>query len=86
MTIWLLPIAILIVATVISVPLSKYLAWIMEGKYRAPRFLRWFESRMDSGEQTWKRYAVSLIFFNGLLFVFGFLVLALSAVLAAEPR
>ena len=39
---WLLPVSILVTAAVLSVPLSRYLAWIMEGQYQAPRLLRWF--------------------------------------------
>ena len=53
MTIWFLPIAILATTTVLAVPLSRYLAWIMNGEYRAPAWLRWFEARLDSGAQTW---------------------------------
>ncbi len=75
---WFLPIAILVTATVVAVPLSRYMAWIMEGRYRAPGFLRWFEARMDSGPQSWKRYAAALLLFNALLFVFGFAVLSLQ--------
>jgi K+-transporting ATPase ATPase A chain len=78
MMIWLLPAAILVTATVIAIPLSRYMAWIMEGKYRAPRVLRWFEASMDTGPQNWKRYAASLVLFNALLFVFGFVVLAIQ--------
>ena len=37
---WLLPISILIATTILAVPLSRYLAWLMNGKYRAPGFLR----------------------------------------------
>jgi K+-transporting ATPase ATPase A chain len=51
---WFLPISILVGTTILAVPLSKYLAWIMNGKYRAPGFLRWFENRLNSGGQNWK--------------------------------
>jgi potassium-transporting ATPase potassium-binding subunit len=78
MQIWLLPIAILIVTTILAVPLSKYLAWIMNGKYKVPAIFRWFENRVDSGPQTWKQYTASLLIFNLVLFVFGFAVLALQ--------
>ena len=36
---WLLPISILITTTLLAIPLSRYLAWIMNGKYRAPTVL-----------------------------------------------
>ena len=33
---WLLPISMLVFTTLLSIPLSRYLAWIMDGKYHAP--------------------------------------------------
>jgi K+-transporting ATPase ATPase A chain len=85
LTIWLLPAAMLVTAVIVSIPLSRYMAWIMEGKYHAPRLLRWLEARVDSGPQNWKQYAASLIVFNALLFVFGFAVLALQPWLPLNP-
>lgn len=76
--IWILPFSLLAAATVIAFPLSRYLAWIMDGKYRPLPILSWFESRLDSGLQNWKQYTGSLLLFNTVLFVFGFLVLALQ--------
>src|SRR4029077_15920830 len=58
----------------------------MEGKYQAPRFLRWFEERLDSGPQTWKQYTVALLVFNALLFVYGFVVLAIQPLAPLNPR
>jgi K+-transporting ATPase ATPase A chain len=78
MKLWIIPIGLLVVATLCAIPLSKYFAWIMEGKFRPPKWLRWFEKVLDTGEQTWKGYAVSLIVFNAGLFVAGFVVLALQ--------
>ena len=75
---WTLPISILVATTILAVPLSRYLAWIMNGKYRAPAVLRWFESRLNSGPQNWVQYAASLLIFNTVLFVFGFAVLAMQ--------
>src|SRR3984957_78428 len=77
MTMWFLPISILIGTTILAVPLSKYLAWIMNGKYRAPGFLRWFENRLKSGDQNWKQYVASMLIFNTVLFVFRVAVPAL---------
>ena len=31
---WLLPTALLVAAVLVSIPLSKFAAWIMEGQYR----------------------------------------------------
>ena len=85
MQIWLLPFSLLVVATLIAFPLSRYLAWIMDGKYRPLPVLRWFEKRLDSGPQTWKQYAASLLVFNMLLFVYGYLVLALQQWMPLNP-
>lgn len=75
---WLLPISILVLTTLLAIPLSKYLAWIMNGNYRAPGFLRWIEAKLHSGPQNWKQYTVSLLAFNTVLFVFGFLALSVQ--------
>jgi K+-transporting ATPase ATPase A chain len=75
---WSLPISILIATTILAVPLSRYLAWIMNGKYRAPAFLKWFESKVNSGPQSWIHYTLSMLIFNTVLFVFGFVVLSLQ--------
>jgi K+-transporting ATPase ATPase A chain len=83
--IWLLPIAILVVTTILALPLGRYLAWIMNGHYKAPRFFHWFETRLDSGPQNWKQYTVSVLLFNTVLFVFGFTVLALQPWMPLNP-
>ena len=57
---WILPFALLAAATLIAFPLSRYMAWIMEGKYRPLPIFRWIEKRLDSGPQNWKQYTVSL--------------------------
>src|ERR1019366_5543649 len=75
---WFLPIAILVTTTVLAFPLSRYLAWIMDGRYKPARMFRWFEGKLDSGPQDWKRYTASILIFNTVLFVFGFAVLYLQ--------
>jgi K+-transporting ATPase ATPase A chain len=75
---WLLPAAILAATTVLAFPLSRYLAWIMDGKYRPTGVFHWFEKRLDSGPQDWKEYTAALIVFNAALFIFGFAVLSLQ--------
>ena len=75
---WTLPISILVATTILAIPLSKYLAWIMNGKYRAPAFLRWFEARVNSGPQNWIQYTLSMLIFNTVLFLFGFAILSLQ--------
>jgi len=83
--IWLLPFALLAAATVIAFPLSRYMAWIMDGKYRPLPVIGWFEKRLDSGPQNWKQYAGSLLLFNTVLFIFGYLVLALQPFMPLNP-
>jgi K+-transporting ATPase ATPase A chain len=75
---WFLPFALMAAATIIAFPLSKYLAWIMDGKYRPLPVLGWCEKRLDSGPQDWKQYVGSLLIFAIVMFIFGYLVLALQ--------
>ena len=83
---WLLPISMLVFTTLLAIPLSRYLAWIMDGKYHAPGFFRWFEHKLDSGPQDWKQYTAALLIFNTVLFVYGFIVLCLQPVAPLNPR
>ncbi|MGD0382006.1 MAG: potassium-transporting ATPase subunit KdpA [Thermoguttaceae bacterium] len=83
--VWFLPFLILATTTALAIPFSRYLAWIMEGRYRAPRFLRWIEHFFNTGPQNWKQYAVSMLLFNTLMFVFGFAVLSLQPVMPLNP-
>jgi K+-transporting ATPase ATPase A chain len=82
---WLLPLLIVVTAVALSIPLSRYLAWLMDGGYRAPRWLGWLERRLDSGPQDWKQYTIALLVFNSALFVYGFVVLALQPVMPLNP-
>ena len=75
---WLLPISILIVTTLLAIPLSKYLSWIMDGKYCPRGPFRWIENKLNSGPQNWKQYTGALLLFNTVLFVFGFIVLSIQ--------
>jgi potassium-transporting ATPase potassium-binding subunit len=83
---WLLPISMLVFTTLLAIPLSRYLAWIMDGKYHAPGFFRWFEQKVDSGPQDWKQYTAALLIFNTVLFVYGFIVLCLQPIAPLNPR
>ena len=84
--VWLLPFALLATATVLAFPLSRYMAWIMEGKYRPWRVFGWFEKKLDSGEQNWKQYLFALLIFNIFMFVYTYLVLALQPFTPLNPR
>jgi K+-transporting ATPase ATPase A chain len=83
---WLLPISIIVFTIIIAVPLSRYMAKIMDGKYRIPRLLHWFEKRLDSGPQNWKQYTIALLVFNTVIFVYGYLVLSLQPWMPLNPR
>ena len=82
---WLPPFLLLVAGTVVAFPLSRYLAWIMDGKYRPLPVFGWFEKRLDSGPQNWKQYAGSLLVFNIVLFVFGFIILSLQPWMPLNP-
>ncbi len=82
---WLSPFLLLLTATVIAFPLGRYLAWIMDGKYRPLPVFRWFEKRLDSGPQNWKQYTGALLVFNIVLFVYGYVVLALQKWMPLNP-
>jgi K+-transporting ATPase ATPase A chain len=78
MAVWILPFLIVATTVVLSIPVGHYLAWINDGRYRAPGWLRWFENRVNTGPQSWKQYTLALLLFNSMMFVFGFAVLALQ--------
>jgi potassium-transporting ATPase potassium-binding subunit len=82
---WFLPISILVATTLLAIPLSRYMSWIMDGKYQAPRFLAWFEKRLDTGPQNWKQYTLALMVFNIVLFVYGFIILCLQPLMPLNP-
>jgi K+-transporting ATPase ATPase A chain len=75
---WLLPILLVGTTIVLSIPMGRFLAKIMDGRYAPWRPFRWVEKRLNFGEQNWKQYVVSLLLFNTLMFCFGYLVLALQ--------
>ena len=54
MSIWVIPILFTATAVALSVPAGLYLAWIMDGRYRAPAWLAWLEKRLDTGRNPGK--------------------------------
>jgi len=84
---WFLPILILGLTFALSIPFGYYLAWIMDGRYRAPGWLRWIEKLVDTGPQkTWKDYTLALILFNTLMFVVGFVLVACQPLFPLNPN
>ena len=61
---WTLPIPLLAVTILLSIPLSRYFVWIMDDCNKAPRWLGWRETRLDAGEQDGKQYVVAMLVFN----------------------
>src|SRR5262245_66306758 len=84
--VWLLPALILGTTVLLSIPVGRYLAWLMDGRYTPPRWLGWFERRLDTGPQGWKQYAFALLLFNTVMFVFTYVVLALQPDLPLNPH
>jgi potassium-transporting ATPase potassium-binding subunit len=83
---WLFPISVIVVPALLAIPLSRYLTWIMDGHYRPSKFLKWFETHVNSGPMNWKQYIVALLVFNTVLYFFGYLVLVLQPWAPLNPR
>src|SRR6202167_2544133 len=83
---WLLPITIIVLPVLLAIPLSGFMARIMDGHYRPWPAFGWFEKRLDSGHQNWKQYTVTLLVFNTILYLFGYLVLSLQPWMPLTPR
>jgi len=81
----LLSLFLLTATTALAFPVGLYLAWIFDSRYTPPSWLRWIEQRLDTGRQSWKQYAVSLLVFSTLTFVISFAVLAAQPLLQGWP-
>ena len=58
---WTLSILLLAVTILLSIPLNRDFVWLMDGRYKPPRWLGWFEARLDTGEQDWTQYVVAMV-------------------------
>jgi K+-transporting ATPase ATPase A chain len=82
---------ILGVTALISWPLGRYMCWAMdpsESAGEARRFTSLFQSiggALTRDGQDWKRYALSLLTFNVVMFVVTFSILALQQYLPLNP-
>src|SRR5262245_52860107 len=83
--VWLLPVLILAAAVGLGLPLGRYLAWILDGRYTPWRWLGWLEQRVNTGPQNWKQYGLALLTFNTAAFAVGFAILALQPLLPLNP-
>jgi K+-transporting ATPase ATPase A chain len=68
----LLPVVIIGLAIILSVPLGRYMARVLDRVGPRNRV----ERRLDTGPQTWKWYCYAMLQYNLVAFAFGFLVLA----------
>ncbi|HSQ58359.1 MAG TPA: potassium-transporting ATPase subunit KdpA, partial [Gemmata sp.] len=68
----LLPIFIIGLTIALSIPLGRYMAGVLDRDGPRNRVERW----LDTGGQTWKQYACSMLVSNLLIFLIGFIVLA----------
>ena len=82
---WTLPLLLLAVTILLSIPLSAYFASVMDGRLKVPGPLAWFEAKLDSGPQNWKQYVVAMLAFTAVLFTFGYIVLCLQPVAPLNP-
>jgi K+-transporting ATPase ATPase A chain len=82
---WFLPTLVLVTASIIAFPLSNYLVFIMDGKYKPLPVFKWFEKKLDNGGQNWKQYTASMLIFNAGLFAFGYIVLSLQPLMPLNP-
>jgi potassium-transporting ATPase potassium-binding subunit len=53
--VWFLPVLIVGTTVALSIPVGRYLAWIMDGHYTPPAWLAWIELRLDTGKQHWEK-------------------------------
>ena len=83
--IWFLPLLIFSVVFALAIPIGLYMARVFDGHLRTPGWLRWIESRLDTGAQNWKQYALAFMVFNALTFVVGFVILTLQPYLPLNP-
>src|SRR5262245_8449937 len=83
--IWSLPTYITLATIALSIPIGYYLAWIMDGKYRAPRWLQWFEARVNTGGHNWKQYTIGILLFSTVMFVVGYIALQAQGLAPANP-
>ena len=82
---WLLPISIVGATIALSIPLGIYTARIMDGRWKAPGFLRGIETWLNTGGQSWKQYAVAMLLWNTLAFLVGFAIMVLQPFLPLNP-
>ncbi|HEX4591815.1 MAG TPA: potassium-transporting ATPase subunit KdpA [Gemmataceae bacterium] len=69
---WTLPLLIILILVALSLPLGGHMTRILDRDGTANAV----ERAVDTGPQTWKQYAVSMLIFNVAVWLVGFVVLA----------
>jgi K+-transporting ATPase ATPase A chain len=82
---WTLPVLIVVTTILLSIPLGLFMAGVLDGRFRAPGVFRSIEDRVNSGPQTWKQYACSMLLWNTVTFVIGFFVLQFQPLFPLNP-
>jgi potassium-transporting ATPase potassium-binding subunit len=82
---WTLPILLLAVTILLSIPLSRYFSSVMDGRFRVPGPFDWIEKKLDGGQQNWKQYAIAMLVFTVALFTYGYVVLCLQPIAPLNP-
>ncbi len=82
---WTLPILIVAVSVLLSIPVGRYMAKVMDYSYQPRGILKWFEQRLDTGPQNWKQYSIAMLIFTTASFLVGFAILAFQPWLPLNP-
>lgn len=82
---WLFPLLVLVTSVLASIPVGIWLARAFDGPPPKLRLLRWLEARLDTGPQDARQYLTAMLAYNTVLFVAGFVALALQPVLPLNP-
>jgi K+-transporting ATPase ATPase A chain len=83
---WYFPLLVLATSVLLSFPVGFWLARVLDGRPVGYGPLRRIEILLDTGPQTAHQYVTSLLLFNTLLLVVGFVTLALQPVLPLNPE
>lgn len=83
--VWFQPAIILVVATLLAIPFSKYLIKILDGNYKPLPLLSVIEGKLASQPQSWQQYLVAMMVFSTFVFIFSYFVLLLQPYLPLNP-
>lgn len=88
--VWTLPILLIGVCVVLSVPLGKYMAWSVGDaaggvRSRIDGLVRMLGGVRAAGDQRWFGYVKSMLVFNAVMFVLAFVVLSVQSLLPLNP-